>query len=183
MPSPGIQRDGTNKWLGINLRADRQDLGLEQLGRSVNADLHKFVGVASLRNGRTSLVSVGSTALRRVSRVNAIRYQVAGTTLYRAGVSIQDYQALSLDSSLLTAVVPFKPLNDTNVWAFVADRAVMQKDNNTVTRRWGIGSPTSISGRDDSTSTYTYVLGVSYIRYDGTTVAHESNAVSVTITE
>lgn len=186
MPSPGAKVESYSNWLGLNLRAERVDLDDKQLARSMNTDLHKFVGTILLRNGRTAQFgsALADTTIRTVFRVGAIRYQIAGTNVYRAQTSVDDYTATALDSATLrTSLVPFKPLNDTTTWAFIADRAVMQKDDGTNTRKWGIDAPGTHAGRDDSTGSYTYRLAVTHIRYDGTSVAHEGNPTQVTVTE
>ena len=185
MPSPGAKLELYSHWLGLNIRAERVDLDDKQLARSMNADLHKFVGTISLRNGRAAQFgsALSDTVIRKVFRVGTIRYQIAGTNVYRAQSSVDDYTATALSSTLRTTIVPFKPLNDTTTWAFIADLAVMQKDDGTVTRKWGLAAPSTHAGRDDSSNSYTYRLAVTHIRYDGTSVAHEGNLTQVTVTE
>lgn len=185
MSAQGAKVEQAASWVGLNLRAERTDLDPQQFATAKNADAHKFVGVISLRNGRTAQFSSALTDLviRTLSRVNGFRYRVAGTNLYRAETSIDDYRTISLSSILRTSIVPFKPLNDSVIWAFIIDRDVAQKDNGTITRRWGLPAPDAHSGRDDSVSTYTYRLAVSQVRFDGTSVAHESNPTQITVTE
>ena len=185
MPSPGAKKESYSNWLGLNIRAERVDLDDKQLARSMNADLHKFVGTISLRNGRATQFgsALSDVVIRTVSRIGSTRYQIAGTNVYRAQTSVDDYTATALDSTLRTSIIPFKPLNDTTTWAFIADRAVMQKDDGTNIRKWGLAAPGTHAARDDSSNSYSYVIGITHIRYDGTTVAHEGNATSITVTE
>ena len=183
-----LQKKDIIGFLGTNLRHERVDLvdqnGLIELARCVNIDKHVFPGTLSLRGGRTQLTTNAlSATIRRMGKVNSIRYRVAGSNLYRTETIITDYRGTSLGSNSRTSIVGFKPLNDTTTWAFVADRAVMQKDSGTVTRRWGLPAPTTFSVVQLNSGTYTYICGVSQIRFDGTTVAHEGNPLQVTITE
>lgn len=202
MATQGSRQELTGRWLGINLRAERADLGESQLARSVNADLHKFAGTISLRNGRATQFGTPLTDLvvREVFRAavgsaaTQTRYQVAGRQWYRTQVAIQDFTATSLDSGLVTALLAFKPLTDLETWVFAADRAVMQKDNGTVTRRWGLATPAQASGvqpdstgldaRDDSAGTYSYRFGLTHVRFDAEDArAHESNPLQDTLSE
>lgn len=186
MASPGAKAESYSNFLGLNLRAERADLDDKQLAYCLNGDLHKFVGTVSLRNGRAAQFgsALSDLVIRTVSRINSTRYQIAGTNVYRGQTSVDDYTNTPLDSSSLrTAIVPFKPLNDTTIWAFIADRAVMQKDSGSAIRKWGIAVPGTHSARDDSSGSYTYRIAVTHIRYDGSSVAHEGNPTQITVTE
>ena len=178
---------GTDRFSGVNARASRTDIVDSQLARSINADLHETVGTLRLRNGRATQFSPAlSSALYSLFRNpnSATRYQAAGTTFYRTQVGITDYRNQPLSGNSRTGFLSYKPLNDSIPWTFAADRGVMQKDDGTVCRRWGLKAPDQLSVmEDDTTATliYSYRFGLTEIRYDGTSVGHESNPSDTTI--
>ena len=178
---------GIEQFSGINVRASRTDIVESQLARSINADLHETVGTLRLRNGRESQFSPALSAtpysLFR-NGVSATRYRAAGTSLYRSQTVVTDYRNLPLSGDLATDFAPYKPLNDSTTWTFAADRGAMQKDDGTVCRRWGLRAPDQLKVmEDDTTATliYAYRFGLTEIRYDGTSIAHESNPSDSTI--
>lgn len=190
MPIPGVQPTEIKGFLGANIRIDQVDLsaegGVVELGRATNTDKHTTPQTIRLRKGFEEQFSsaLADTTIRRLGKVNSIRYEVAGTNLYRDQTSIKDYRSLALDSTRLhSTIVAFKPLNDRTIWAFIADRGTLQKDDGTNTRRWGLPAPATFEVAQLNSATYTYIIGVSQIRFDGTTVAHESNTTEITITE
>ena len=65
---------------------------------------------------------------------------MAGLSLYRDQVLVADANMLS--ANLVTTLTPFRPLNDTMTWAFIADDAVMKKVSPAVIYNWGIAAPT-----------------------------------------
>src|SRR3990167_5371341 len=75
--------------------------------------------------------------LRR-DRINSTRYQVAGRSVYRDQTKILDGL---LSATLFTTLMPFRPLNDDTLWAFLADDGIMRKDDGTTIRRWGLAVP------------------------------------------
>jgi len=187
----GVKSKDVRGFLGTNLRVDSVDLsesqeGVIELSRCVNADKHTIPQTIALRLGREEQFSsaLTDTTIRRLARINAIRYQIAGTNIYRTQTDINDYRDLDLDSSRLhTTLVGFKPLDDTSIWAFIADRSTLVKDNGTNTYRWGLPAPDAYEVSQQQSGTYTYIIGVTHIRFVKTTVAHEANAKEVTITE
>ena len=192
MPIEGIQPKDITGFLGVNVRADSVDLGETQQGiveltSCVNADKHTTPQTIRLRLGREEQFSsaLADTTIRRLARINALRYEIAGTNIYRDQTDINDYRDLDLDSDRLhTTLVGFKPLDDTSTWAFIADRNAMVKDDGTNTYRWGLPTPDIYEVSQQQTATYTYIIGVTHIRIvDDSTIAHESNSKSVTITE
>lgn len=167
--------------LGINLRTERAALTSQQLAKSINANLHDQVGTTALRDGRTTHYTPGlSSAVHGTfrNRTSGTRYQASGTTLYRTQVLIVDYRNQSLSTDTRTKLDVYKPLNDSTHWTLVADRGAMQKDNAAVARRWGIEQPFDIGVRDNlanEATQYKYRVGVTFVRFDGVSVAHESN--------
>lgn len=191
MPIEGVDSKDITGFLGANLRVDTVDLaesesGVIELRRCVNADKHTIPQSIALRLGREEQFSsaLSDTEIRMLGRVNNIRYEIAGTNIYRDQTDVNDYRDNDLDSSRKhTTLVGFKPLNDTSIWTFIADRGAMIKDNGTVTYRWGLPAPSSYEVSQQQSASYTYNIGVTHIRFVGTTVAHESNPTEVTITE
>lgn len=178
----------SERFLGINLRAERADLADGQLARSINADLHETVGTIQLRRGRTAHFGtpLSSLVIHSVFRNanSATRYQAAGTTLFRTQAAVTDFRALPLSGDTQTDLLVHKPLNDRTYWTFAADRGAMQKDDASVTRRWGLVAPAAPQVRDRSVQEsiqYDYRFGLTHVRFDidqnqqVLSVAHESN--------
>lgn len=171
-------------FLGVNLRRDRVSLADEELAKAINADLHTFPGVITVRNGRTAQFSAALTdlAIRRLARINSVRYQVAGQSLYRDQVSI----LAGLSSNLVTTLLPARPLNDTTTWAFIADDATMRKDNGTALRTWGIVAPTveaTVAAGAAGALSGNYRVKYTWVRKVGASVAHESNPSTASATQ
>lgn len=192
MPIEGLESKDVKGFLGVNIRLDSIDIreteeGDIELLRCVNADKHTQPKTILLRKGREEQFSsaLADLIIRQLARVNAIRYEIAGTNLYRDQVDVNDYRQLDLDGSRLhTTIVGFKPLDDTSIWAFVADRSARLKDDGTDTFRWGLPTPDAFEVSQQQSATYTYIIGVTHLRVVGdSTIAHESNAKEVTITE
>lgn len=191
MPIEGVESKDVRGFVGVNIRIDRTDLaetqeGVIELRQCVNADKHTRPHTIFLRKGRAEQFSdaLGNTTIRRLGKFNDIRYQVASTQLYRNQTAVGDYRSSTLDGTRLhTTMVGFKPLNDTAIWTFVADRGKRMKDDGTNTRVWGLAVPATYEVAQQQSGSYTYNIGVTHIRFDGTTVAHESNPTQVTITE
>lgn len=171
-----LQREGIGGFLGVNLRRDRLDLADQDVARVINADLHRRPGTVLLRLGRTNQfnTSLGAT-IRRLARHNSVRFQVAGTVLYRNQTSI----LTGLSSNLLTTLQPFRHLNDTSEWIFVADDSLMRKvDSSGTVRNWGIAAPSAaptIAVGAAGSLTGTYGARYSYARVVGSLVATESS--------
>jgi len=84
-----------------------------------------------------------------------------------------------LSANLITTLLPYRPLNDTTTWAFIADDSLMRKDNGSAVRIWGLAAPSigSISVRAGvgTALTGTYSIKITEARFSGTSNAHESN--------
>ena len=175
-------------FLGVNLRRERMNLEDLELAKAINADLHTQPGSILLRLDKTAQFSsaLADVVVRRLARINSVRYQVAGRSVYRNQTKIIDGL---LSANLFTTLMPFRPLNDTAIWAFIADDAVMRKDNGTVVRTWGLTAPANAPTIQVGTAagpTGAYTAVTTEIRFSGTSVAHESNPsptpASVTLT-
>lgn len=165
------------RFLGVNLRQDRLSIADDECARAINADFHAIVGSISVRRGYTLLVTGGSSAVRTLARHESRRYHADGTVLYRDGSSIVTGLA-----GTQTSVLPFRPLNDTTTWSFIADPNTMQKDNGTTVRNWGIAAPlagASLAVGAAGSLTGDYSARYTYVRKVGSAVAHESNPSAV----
>jgi len=173
-------------FLGVNLRKDRVTLADEEIARAVNADLHERPGTLVLRRGRRQLygTALADLAIRRLAFVNAVRYIVAGQSVYRDQVKIIDGL---LSADLFTTMAPFRPLADTATWVFIADQAVMRKDDGTRLVPWGVEAPDVIAGGGQPVLavgavglglTGNYRAGYTFLRHVGAgdTIGSESNA-------
>lgn len=129
-------------FLGVNLRRDRLSLEDFELARAVNADLSSILGTIRIAPGRRPQfeTALADLVVRRLARIAARRYRIAGRSVYRN-------QTLVLSGNLSpnerTTIVPFRPLLDNLVWAFIADDGVMTKDDGTNLYVWGIVAPLS----------------------------------------
>lgn len=170
-----LQRDGVRGFLGVNLRRDRLDLADGDVARAINADLHRTPGVAVLRLGMTAQFTTSlGTAIRRLAKLNGVRYQVAGTALYADQTNILS----GLSGGQLTTLQPFRPLNDPNEWVYIADDALMRKHDGTNVREWGIAAPLTtpiIAGGSGTGLTGDYKGVYRYVRLVNGTVVTESN--------
>jgi hypothetical protein len=125
-----------------------------------------------LRAGRSNLYFVNAgEVIRQVAKVNGIRYQVSRETLYRDGEAI----ASDLSTEHETNFQAFRPLNDTAIWAFIADDNHMMKSDATRLFNWGIDliptpSPRLINqtGKisSDTITAGTYSAAVTQLRWD-----------------
>lgn len=161
---------------GVNLRQDRLSIADEELAKSINADLHSEPNTIILRYGRSAQYSsaLSDTLIRRIAKVNGIMYRVAGNTLYRETSSI----LTTLSSNLITTIIPFRPLNEQTIWAFIADDNVMQKDNGSSITNWGISSPSTkatLSVGSSTGLTGDYKVQFTYVRKKDGVLLHESN--------
>ena len=169
---------------GVNLRQDRVSLDDTDVARAINADFHTQPGVLLKRLGRSRQFStaLSSTEVRRLFKKNgACRYQVAGTTLYRAQTSI----VTGLSSNHVTTLQPFRPLNDTTTWVFIADDAILRKDDCTNTYTVGIAAHGAILvgiGYSSGSLSGNYSARVTLVRLVGTAAACEGNPSSASST-
>lgn len=178
-----------NQFTGVNIRQEPVDIADNELTNSQNADLHIHMGTIVVRLGRT--VQAGPLTdliVRRIARINATRYRIAGQNVYRETTKINSASLGTLNSELQTSIVPYQPLNDNLIWAFFADKSLMMKDDGTNARIWGVDllptvtqAPTigDMSQPSDPMTPGTYIGSVTQIRFtsDGK-VAAEGNGVN-----
>jgi len=167
------------KLAGLNLRQETADLEDVEASKLVNLDPFQQPGTWVVRRGRTLLVGSLSdftsanftTVVRTIAKVNEVRYQVVGRMLFRNGVAIGE----GLSNELQTTIKGFRPLNDSAIWAFIADDAGMTKDDGTNIRLWGLTElPTpkpklaNQTGKTpgDTITAGTYQSAVTQIRFD-----------------
>ena len=161
---------------GVNLRRDRLSLRDEDVARAINLDLHTQVGTALLRRGRLRLYGVDDLPARLMRWVGGARYLVSGATLYKNGASL----LAALDARQRTTLVAQRPLNAAVTYLFLADESGMQKVSlvDDTVSPWGIAAPTATpalaAGAGPGLSG-TYSVSFTYVRKEGTAVAHESN--------
>lgn len=167
----------TTRFLGVNLRQNRMTIADEDLAKSINADLHAAIGSIWMRLGREAIFgsALADTDVRTVARISTRRYQVAGRSLYRAQTKILDG---ILSANKITTLAPFRPLNETTTWMFLADDDGMYKDDGTNLRRWGMlaptGTPTVAAGAAGGL-TGPYKVRYTFARLVGSNVVAESN--------
>ena len=176
----GVVDEKTSGFLGVNLRRDRLSLADGEVAKAINADLHTQPGAAILRLGRSRQDStvLSDLVIRRIARINSNRFRVAGQSLYCSTTRIINGL---LSANLLTTLTPFRPLNDTTIWNFVADDAIMRKTTCSTVQKWGLEALAAITiagGWKASGLTGTYIGRATAIRFDGTAVAHEGNAAA-----
>lgn len=173
----------TGSFLGVNLRQDRLSLADQELAKAINADLHSQPGTIILRLGRTKQNSsaLTDTTIRRLARINSNRYRVAGQSVYCGTTRI--FNGV-LSSNLITTIEPVRPLNDSTIWAFIADDSVMKKANCTTVGVWGIPAPTAPDTKVGVGGSLTgdYTVRITYVRFSGTSVAAEGNGSTATDT-
>lgn len=165
-------------FLGVNLRQERMSLADQDVAKAINADLHTFPGVLTCRLGRTAqfVTPLVDLAIRRLARVNAVRYQVAGQSLYRDQTRIVPG---TLSSNLITTIKPFRSLNEASVLAYIADDSAMRKDDGTTLTTWGLAAPLVAPSAAASTGagnlSGAYQVRYTWARKVGATIAQESN--------
>jgi hypothetical protein len=171
-------------FLGVNLRQDRLRLADGDVARAINADLHTQPGTVMLRLGRSRQFTTAFADLniRRLARYyGGSRYRVSAQALYRNETAI--YGGLS--GELVTTLTPFRPLNDTTIFMFVADTARMQKDSGTALSDWGVDAPTTkptVATGASTGLTGAYSFRYTYIRKVDGVVVYESNPSPVSDT-
>jgi len=161
-----------NRLGALNLRQETTKLEEWELVKLVNFDISRKPGTLCLRRGRDFqyVVSV-SQVIRQVAKVNGFRYQVAGTQLFRDGEAI----VRELADELETNIQSFRPLDDTTIWAFIADDNIMAKDDGERTYIWGLQllplpgpKVANQTGKDaeDTITAGTYGIAVTQVRWD-----------------
>ena len=173
---------------GTNLRRERTSLPDEDVARAINCDLHTQVGTALLRRGRTlvySLPLAASGRMRLQDTFVSARYNVTGTVLYKNGTSL----LTGLSGTLRTSLLAMRPLQDTTTWTFIADLSGLRKEVGGTVRTWGIAPPGTapvLAAGAAGALSGVYNVSYTYVRLDGTAVAHESNpsptSLDVTVT-
>lgn len=177
----GLMVQPAAPFLGVNLRQDRVSLADQDMAKAINADLHLQPGAIVLRLGRSQVNTSALTDLviRRLAKINSNRYRVAGQSLYCGTTRVING---TLNSNLITTLMPFRPLNDSTTWAFLADDSVMRKVNCTTVGTWGIGvpsQPTTYLGVGTGL-TGDYSFRVTWVRLVGAAVSAEGNGSTVT---
>ena len=171
-----MKGQSSGRFLGVNLRQDRVSLADEELAKAINADLHSQPGVIVLRMGRTAQNSsaLADLVIRRIAKINNHRYRVAGQSLYCGETVILNGV---LSTNLLTTMMPFRPLNDTTIWNFVADDSMMRKVNCATVGTWGIPAPAqpTVAIGIQGGLTGDYVAQYTFVRLAGGSVAAEGN--------
>lgn len=170
-----MQKREITKLTGVNLRQEGTDLPDADAQKCVNFDISSKPGSLILRRGKSNLggSTLTDTTLRYVSKVNGFRYQIAGRKIYRDMVAVSGVNRLHVDQ-IQTSIQPMRAFDDVYIWAFVADDALMVKDNGTVFYAWGIDlvpSPdpqiANQTGKDptDTITAGTYTGAVTQIRF------------------
>jgi len=182
-------QESAGPMLGVNLREERVLIGQTDLAKSINADLNLTPGTIVLRLGRTAINGSPLTDLqiRRQTLVNGVRYQVAGRYLYRNFVRQSN---VLFSPNFNTSFAAYMPQADTTLWTFIADDALMVKDNGTSTVPWTIAAPTAapvVAIGSSGVLTGSYSARFTYVRKtSGGALAAESNpspaSNSVTLT-
>lgn len=178
--NPSLKGNPSGRFLGVNLRQDRVSLADQDVAKAINADFHLQPGVIVLRLGRTAhnASALSNLAIRRISKINGHRYQVAGQRIYC------DYSVITGITSLLatniTTLMPFRPLDDTTTWAFVANdgSGLKWKVNCQTWGLWGSsvpGVPTVAAGTTLLGLTGTFDIVYTFARIVNGLAAFESN--------
>ena len=171
----------SGRFLGVNLRQDRLSLADDEMARAINADLHTQPGVIVLRLGRTAQNASALTDLviRRIAKINGHRYRVAGQSVYCGETRILNGV---LSNNLITTMLPFRPLNDTTIWNFIADDSVMRKVNCATIGTWGLPAPSqptlAIGIQGNLTGAYT--VQYTFARLASGSLAAEGNPSLIT---
>jgi len=158
---------------GLNLRPEAADVEEPETRRLINMDPSQKPGSLVVRRGKTHVgTQLSDDLVRAVARINGVRYQVAGRTLYREFDAIMGPYLAENEKTSFTA---FRPLNDTVTWAFIGDDDWMMKDDGTRFYAWGIEEPLLPAPRvanqtlavpGDTIETGTYTTAVTQIRFD-----------------
>lgn len=171
----------SGRFLGVNLRQDRVSLADSEVAKAINADFHSQPGVIVLRLGRTAqdASALDDLAIRRLAKINDHRFRVAGQSLYCYDESYLKVLDGTLSSNLITTLMPFRPLNDSTIWAFVADDSVMKKIHTVdcSVGTWGLPATQGWLTDQAGTGTLTgsYIASYTYARLSLGAVAAEGN--------
>jgi hypothetical protein len=181
----------------VNIRTARTATQPTDAAKAINVDFNREIGTALMRYGSTLLHTLTDQFVRFITKVNGYRFYVANEALYRDGSNVV-IKPSEIDTNDVTDIEGMRPLNDTNIWAFIADEGyrAMLKDNGVLTRKWGIAPPpatfTATTGTNttgiDLTVDGDVTYYVTYIRFDTdnadnpAAVAHEGNPSTLTLT-
>lgn len=158
---------------GVNLRQEPSDVEDPETRKLVNLDPFQQPGALRIRRGRSTLGGpLTDELVRAVARINAVRYQVAGRRLYR------NFSAITgpyLAANEKTNFEAFRPIDDSAIWAFIADDDWMLKADATRLFAWGIEEPLSPDPKvanqtgktpGDTIAVGDYKIAVTQLRYD-----------------
>lgn len=115
---------------GLNLNANLDALGPDELSRMTNAD-HSDGGDATSRPGQTVVATTGATNLHSIRRLNDptdgsfTRIIGADTSLYRGQTTLSSIDTGYSGDPL--SLVPTRPPFSGETWMFVGDRSRMRK--------------------------------------------------------
>jgi hypothetical protein len=172
MAQPNLKPCATPDFVGVNLRRDTVMIADNELASVSNVDFYSEPGVIRPRRGMSLLLAGVSSVNLLVKALTSYRYSRQSTTVYADNVAVAtgitgDYAAL----------VPFRPLNETVTYMFIAS-GNMKKHASTGTTKWGIAAPTdtpvTAAGAAGSL-TGTYSIRYTYARMVGAVVMAESN--------
>lgn len=160
---------------GVNLRMEPADVDEAETRKLVNWDPFQEPGALVIRRGRQVLGGpLEDDLVRAVARINTVRFQVAGRRLYREFTPITGPY---LAENKQTQFAAFRPLDDSVIWAFIADDDFMLKADATRLYQWGIDPPLSPDPKvanqtgktaGDTITVGTYKIAVTQLRYDHT---------------
>ena len=160
---------------GLNLRQEPADVEEPESRKLVNLDPFQQPGALRIRRGRSVLGGpLSDDLVRAVARINSVRYQVAGRTLYRNFTAITGPYLAENEQTTFAA---FRPLDDSVTWAFIADDDWMLKSDATRLFAWGIEEPLAPDPKvanqtgvtpGDTLTAGTYTIAVTQLRYDHT---------------
>jgi hypothetical protein len=160
---------------GLNLRQEAADVSDSESRKLVNLDPFQQPGTLVVRRGRTKVGSaLQDDLVRAVARINSVRYQVAGRRLYREFTAITGPYLAENEKTSLAA---FRPLDDSVIWAFIADNATMLKSDATRLYQWGIDEPLDPAPKainqsskisTDTMAAGDYTIAVTQLRWDHT---------------
>ena len=190
-------------FIGVNIRTARSNTKDQHAAKALNVDFNKELGSATVRSGMSTQATLADQVVRTIAKVNGFRFYVASQNLYRDGTAI-DLFPLSLDADLTTDIEGMRPLNDSAIWAFIADLGddsttldtsiaelgTMRKDDGTRNQKWGIAVPPAFSlvtgdaatGPVAGSGGASYTYNLTHIRHDDLAIAHEGNPIDETIT-
>lgn len=141
MGQPNLKACATPDFVGVNLRRDTVMIADNEMASASNVDFYAEPGVIRPRAGTALLSSLGSAISRMAKMFGGSRYARAGTAFYADTTSI--VTGLTGDFSTMT---PYRPLNDTTLFMFLADTSAMKKHRTSSgVTKWGIAPPDGVA--------------------------------------